>query len=188
MLRVLLGIACSALLGAGLASAEPAPGVGAEPGSAAQRKATPDVGAAPPIPARLRTPELSAPDLPLLKLGLAVAAVGALGWAASAWSRRRGNARHDQSSRIEILARRGLGPRQQLTLVAVAGRRLLVGVGGDQIRLIADLSDAESFEATLERALPRSSSPDAVAPAAPPMAHSVPELMGSIGSFEGLDG
>lgn len=172
MRRGLLLLACCAGLTAALARAEPRPAV----------------AAAPPIPARLRSPQLAAPDLPLLKLGLAVAAVGALGWAVSSWSRRRGNSRSEGGSRIEILARRGLGPRGQLALVSVAGRRLLVGMGGDPIRLIADLSDAEGFDATLERAIPGSHAATTDSLKGAPLAHSVPELVGSIGSFEGLDG
>ncbi len=135
--------------------------------AAAAEPAQPDVAAF-PTPARE----------PFARLAFAVAAVGAAGGGLAWWARRRMGSRGPQSERIEVLARRSLGPRHHVALVEVAGRRLLVGMGGDSIATLAELGDEPEFAPALAReAAPLAS--DAHAREA--------ELVASVGHFEGLD-
>jgi flagellar protein FliO/FliZ len=113
---------------------------------------------------------------PLLRLGIALAAILCAAWGLGMLARRRRVARGIADARIDVLAMRSLGPRQRVALLEVGDRRLLVGIGSDSIRTLADLSDSLRFEQELE------GQSGAGEPAAPS------ELVGAIGRFEGLDG
>jgi len=113
---------------------------------------------------------------PLIRMALALAAIGAAAWALGVWARRRRISRTGTDFRIDVLALRNLGPRQRLALIEVADRRLLIGLSNDAIRPIADLSETLQFERELERQLPGEES-DEPAP-----------VLSGIGRFEGLDG
>ncbi|MEE8556409.1 MAG: flagellar biosynthetic protein FliO [Myxococcota bacterium] len=107
-----------------------------------QRSETPDVASFP-----------SPTTGPLARLAAAALAVGALGWGITVWGRRRTKSAPG-TERIEIVARRSLGPRHHVVIVEAAGRRLLLGFSGDQIATLADLSDLPGFHEALEQSLP----------------------------------
>lgn len=113
---------------------------------------------------------------PLLRLGIALAAILCTAWGLGMLARRRRLARGIADARIDVLAMRSLGPRQRVALLEVGDRRLLVGIGSDSIRTLADLSDSLRFEQELE----------GQSGAGDPAAQS--DLVGAIGRFEGLDG
>jgi flagellar biogenesis protein FliO len=115
---------------------------------------------------------------PLARLAAAVTGVGLLGWGLTLWSRRRTRSMPD-GERIAVVARRSLGPRHHVAILDAAGRRLLVGFAGDQITTLADLTDEQVFQEELGRSL--ATEPEQTEP-------SSPELVESIGRFEGLDG
>ncbi len=115
---------------------------------------------------------------PFAKLALAVALVGVAGGSIAWWARRRVGPRGPQSERIEVLARKSLGPRHQVALIEVAGKRLLVGMGGDAIATLADFGEEPAFETALAGAAA------GLAPGGP--AHDA-DLVASVGRFEGLD-
>lgn len=125
-----------------------------------------------PAPAPFASPTFE----PLLRLGIAVAAILAAAWALGMLARRRRLARGIADARIEVLAMRSLGPRQRVALLEVGDRRLLVGIGSDSIRTLADLSETMRFEHELE-GQSGAGEPEAQA-----------EMVGAIGRFEGLDG
>ena len=112
---------------------------------------------------------------PLVRLGVALAAILGSAWGLGMLARRRRLARGIADARIDVLAMRSLGPRQRVALLEVGDRRLLVGIGSDSIRTLADLSDSLRFEQEL----------DGQSGAGEPAAQSE---LGGIGRFEGLDG
>lgn len=114
--------------------------------------------------------------LPLARMGAGLGATCALAAAATWWSRRRRGAPGSGDARIDVLARRGLGPRHQLAVIEVTGRRLLIGMAGDTMSALADLSEETSFAGALEREVPAR---EALARG---------DLLSTIGRFEGLDG
>lgn len=127
-----------------------------------------------PVHAEETPGALASPTVePLIRMVLALAAIGAAAWAIGAWARKRRVDRNGTDYRIEVLAMRSIGPRQRLALIEVAERRLLVGIGADSIRPIAELSDPLGFDAVLDPG-------EGAEPA--------PEILGAIGRFEGLDG
>lgn len=115
---------------------------------------------------------------PFAKLALAVALVGAAGGGLAWWARRRMGPRGAESERIEVLARKSLGPRHHVALVEVAGRRLLIGMGGDAIATLAELDEAPEFAPALAHA---------AAPLGPGAASRDADLVAGVGRFEGLD-
>ena len=153
--------------------------LGLVPGEAPAADDAPDVAAIP-----------SATIQPLARIGAAVGAVGALGWGLALWARRRRSNGGDDA-RIELLARRSLGPRHHVALIEVTGRRLLVGIGTESVRLVADVTDGIAFEAELERRIDLGGAPSAAeteratSRAQPRDERGLVEL---IGRFEGLDG
>jgi flagellar biosynthetic protein FliO len=120
-------------------------------------------GATPAAPAPLFGPAARG----LTALALVCGAAAALSW----WTRRRRGGAQRADSRIRVLATRGLGPRHHLVLVEVGERRLLVGTSPQSVATLADLSELPGFAARLEREVPERD----------------PELLASIGRFEGLD-
>ena len=114
------------------------------------------------------------PAVPLARIAMAVAGVSALGWGLTAWTRRRRQQSPGGDAHIEVLARRGIGPRHQVILIEVSGQRLLVGVSGDRVAPIANLSEPPVFGAALQREIPDDGLEQ--------------ELVTSIGRFPGLDG
>jgi flagellar biogenesis protein FliO len=123
---------------------------------------TPDVAAFP-----------SPTSAPLARLAAAVAGVGLLGWGVTVWTRRRSRSAPG-GERIEVVARRSLGPRHHVAIVDAGGRRLLVGFAGDHISTLSDLTETQIFEEELGKNLASD----------PPAAQ---ETVGAIGRFEGLD-
>jgi flagellar biogenesis protein FliO len=73
-------------------------------------------------------------DLVPWLVGLALVALGLL-----AWRNRRATAAGGEA--IRLVAHRYLGGKRFLTLVEVDGERLLLGLGGDQIALVARLGE-----------------------------------------------
>ncbi len=124
---------------------------------------TPDVGSFP-----------SQTAVPLARLAAAVGGVGLLGWGATIWSRRRIRSTPGEE-RIEVIARRSLGPRHHVAILDAGGRRLLIGFSGDRITQLADLSEERIFREELAQNI----SSEEEAPA---------DRVDSIGRFEGLDG
>ena len=121
------------------------------------------------------TASIASPTVePLLRMALALLAIGLAAWAVGVWARRRRIHRTGTDWRIDVLALRSLGPRQRLALVEVAERRLLIGLGPDSIRPIADLTDPLGFDGQLDRQLEGDGN--------------TPELLSAVGRFEGLDG
>jgi flagellar protein FliO/FliZ len=129
-------------------------------------------GAEEATPERFASPTLE----PLLRLALALGVILAAAWAVGFIARRRRLARGIADARIEVLAMRSLGPRHRVALIEVGDRRLLLGLGAESIRTLADLTDALRFEQELEG----QSKDDAADPPS--------DLLGAIGRFEGLDG
>ncbi len=113
---------------------------------------------------------------PLSRLAFAVAGIGALGWGLTHWSKRRRAKVGGEQARIQVLATRSVGPRHQVALLAVGDHRLLVGMGGDSITALADLTAEESFSEELAKNMPR------------PQEEGKSALLDVIGHFEGLDG
>lgn len=115
-----------------------------------------------------------APAVPFARIAMAVGGVSALGWGLTAWTRRRRQQSPGGDAHIEVLARRGIGPRHQVVVLEVSGQRLVVGVSGDRISPIANLSEPTAFGAALEREVPEDGLES--------------ELVAGIGRFPGLDG
>ena len=113
---------------------------------------------------------------PLVRLGLAVASISAIGWGLTAWARRRHTKKGGENAKIQVLANRSLGPRHQVALLEVGDHRLLVGMGGDSIATLADLSPGVQFSDEFERTLPQRTEAGRRS------------LVDVIGPFEGLDG
>ena len=113
---------------------------------------------------------------PLVRLCLALTAILAAAWGLGMLARRRRLARGIADARIDVLAMRSLGPRHRVALLEVGDRRLLVGLGADSIRTLADLSDALRFEQELAGQSGEAAQGTQT------------ELVGAIGRFEGLDG
>lgn len=111
---------------------------------------------------------------PLGRLAAAVAGVGLAGWGLTMWMRRRSQSAPGDE-RIEIVARRSLGPRHHVAILDAGGRRLLVGFAGDQIMTLSDLTETHVFEEEFARNLPTEPGPPQ-------------DLVAAIGRFEGLDG
>jgi flagellar biogenesis protein FliO len=111
---------------------------------------------------------------PLGRLAAAVAGVGIAGWGLTMWMRRRSRSTPGDE-RIEVVARRSLGPRHHVAILDAGGRRLLIGFAGDHITTLSDLTETHVFEEELVRNLPTEPSPSQ-------------ELVAAIGRFEGLDG
>ena len=113
---------------------------------------------------------------PLTRLAFAVAGVAALGWGLTFWSKRRRIATTGEQVRIQVLATRSIGPRHQVALLAVGDHKLLVGMGGDSITPLADLTAEMSFSEELAKNMP------------PQREEGKNALLDVIGHFEGLDG
>jgi len=113
---------------------------------------------------------------PLTRLALGVGAIGAVGWGLTVWSRRRHGASGGEQTRIQVLATRSVGPRHQVALIAVGEHRLLVGMGGDSITSLADLTTEISFSEEMARNM------------RPQPEEGKSGLLDVIGHFEGLDG
>jgi flagellar biosynthetic protein FliO len=82
-----------------------------------------------------------------------VAVLGAL--AGFLWLLKRGTfaARRHRGDGLAIESALPLGERRSLVIVAVEGRRLLLGLSPSQVALISELAHAPRFEGTLGRAL-----------------------------------
>jgi flagellar biogenesis protein FliO len=113
---------------------------------------------------------------PLVRLALAVAGISAAGWGLTVWARRRHVTRGGENARIQVLASRNLGPRHQIALLEVGDHRLLIGMGGDSIATLADLSGGIPFGDELEKRFPQ------------PTEEGRRTFVDMIGHFEGLDG
>jgi flagellar biogenesis protein FliO len=112
---------------------------------------------------------------PLTRIGLAVASVGAVGWMLALWARRRRGGSSDTAPGIRVLSKRSIGPRHHVALLEVGDHQLLVGLGGDSIRTLADLTPETIFAAELQKELS-------------PQEHPGSEnLLERIGSFPGLE-
>ncbi len=113
---------------------------------------------------------------PLTRLAFAIAGVAALGWGLTFWSKRRRIATAGEHAQIQVLATRSVGPRHQVALIAVGDHKLLVGMGGDSITPLADLTAEMSFSEELAKDMP------------PRREEGKNALLDVIGHFEGLDG
>jgi len=112
---------------------------------------------APPIRASEAQTFASPTVGPLLRMLAGVGIVCAAASGLAYWARRRRVALGGTNATIQVMAARSLGPRHRLAVVEVGGRTLLLGVGGDGINLLADLTDPIAFgEALHERLPPRS--------------------------------
>ena len=112
---------------------------------------------------------------PLTRLAIGISGVCAIGLALSLWARRRRATLGGETARIQVLASRSVGPRHQVALISVGERRLLIGMGADSVTTLADLTVETTFAEELAKSVP--AQPD----------EGDPILLGSIGSFEGLD-
>ncbi len=113
---------------------------------------------------------------PLTRLAFAIAGIAALGWGLTLWSKRRRTAIAGEHAKIQVLATRSVGPRHQVALLAVGDHKLLVGMGGDSITPLADLTAEMSFSEELAKNMP------------PRREEGKKPLLDVIGHFEGLDG
>jgi flagellar biogenesis protein FliO len=163
MTRALLAALLLALAVPALAQ-ERAPAAAAEEPGTARARALPEVASFP-------TPLAGT----LARVLAALAAITGTGAGLAWWSRRRRGAAGGTSQRIQIVASRAIGPRHTLVLVEVGERRLLLGTAPESVRALADLTEIEPFAAQLARELPESERAERR------------ELVGGIGSFEGLD-
>jgi len=84
----------------------------------------------------------------MLRMGVSLAIILGLIWAASRFVRRRGSILGKSSTDVEVVAKRSTGRRSSLLVVKVAGRTLLVGATDTQVSLVADVTDlpAEQLE------------------------------------------
>jgi flagellar biogenesis protein FliO len=73
-----------------------------------------------------------------LRVGLALAALAGLAWLSLAWRRRAGRVERQ----LEVLDRAHLTRGASVALVRAGGRRLVVGVSTDGVRLLAEIDDA----------------------------------------------
>ena len=73
-----------------------------------------------------------------LRMGLALAVLGLAAWGWLYWQRRVKGPKRD----LEVLDRAVLARGASVALLRVGGRRLLVGVSGEGVRLIRDLEPA----------------------------------------------
>ena len=113
---------------------------------------------------------------PLTRLAVAIGAICAIGWGLAVWSRRRRSSVHKGNTRIQVLASHNVGPRHQVALLEVGERRLLVGMGGDSIATLADLTADTTFSDELAKNIPLEGN------------EGKRTLLDGIGHFEGLDG
>jgi flagellar biogenesis protein FliO len=112
---------------------------------------------------------------PLTRIGLAVAGIGAVGWMLALWARRRHGGSSDSAPGIRVLSKRSIGPRHHVALLEVGERQLLVGLGGDSIRTLADLTPETIFAAELQKELTPQEQPASE------------NLLDHIGRFQGLE-
>lgn len=105
-----------------------------------------------PAPVTAAAPALknASLGLVLLKLGVGMAVVLGLIVLLQRLARRYGRAfTGGNGSDIKIAAQRTLGPKLSLALVEVRGRTLLLGVGGNGVNMLSDLSVAPAPSNTL---------------------------------------
>ncbi len=130
-----------------------------------------------PIAEKIDVAAFASPTIaPLTRLVFAIAGIGALGWGITFWSKRRRIAIAGEHAQIQVLATRSVGPRHQVALIAVGNHKLLVGMGGDSITPLADLTAEMSFSEELAKDMP------------PRNEEGKSALLDVIGHFEGLDG
>lgn len=88
----------------------------------------------------------------LLAIAIVLAIVGTLGWMLRRGMLKLPGRRRDQRVAVETAI--SLGDRRSLVIVAVEGRRLLLGVTQAQVSLVTELQgQAAGFDATLDRRL-----------------------------------
>jgi flagellar biosynthetic protein FliO len=83
----------------------------------------------------------------ILALALVVALIFAARWALRRWGGAAKSPR--RSDVVEVLARESLSGRQQLYLVRLGERLLLLGGGGDRLATLAEVTDREEIDALL---------------------------------------
>ncbi|MFQ5413616.1 MAG: FliO/MopB family protein [Phycisphaerae bacterium] len=76
----------------------------------------------------------------LVPLAMVLASVGAVYWAVRRWMP---SARTAESGVLRVVARSSIGPKQQVVLMQVGRRFVLVGAGGDRIEALAEIDDPE---------------------------------------------
>jgi flagellar biosynthetic protein FliO len=97
----------------------------------------------------------------MVRMGLSLAIILGLIWAAARVVRRRGGVHGRSTADVEVVARRSTGRRSNLLVVRVAGRTLLVGATENQVSLVADVT--ESFEPDAPATIEPRSEPEVVA-------------------------
>ncbi len=118
---------------------------------AAARALAADAPARAPFAAAASAPASSAPGLgSLTQVSLALALVLALVFGLAWLLRRVRGTRQPGAPGIEILAELALGPKERAVLLQVERVRLLVGVGGGQIRTLHVLPAADPMNAGAE--------------------------------------
>ena len=95
------------------------------------------------------TPDL-VPSIWRMVFGLVVV-LGLLG--GLAWLLRRTTSARRNTGGLSVESALPLGERRSLVVVAVEGRRLLVGLAPNQVSLVTELGPAAVFEAAVARAL-----------------------------------
>lgn len=95
------------------------------------------------------TPDLL-PSIWRMLFGLVVV-LGLLG--GLAWLLRRGAAIRRGSGTLAVESALSLGERRSVVVVAVEGRRLLLGLAPNYVSLVTELGPAASFDAAVTRAL-----------------------------------
>ena len=93
----------------------------------------------------------------ILALAVVVALVFALRWAVRRFGRPFGPA--GGPGPVRVLARAGVSPRQELLLVRMGRRILLIGAGADGLTALAEATDPEEI-AELEQSVNRQATPD----------------------------
>ena len=105
-----------------------------------------------PLVLSTATPQLVADGE--LTRGVAVVGIVLALLALAAWALRRGSfgPLQKKAGAIRIETTVPLGDRRQLMVVAVEGRRLLIGLTPMQVSLVTELARGESFDAALSKA------------------------------------
>ena len=92
--------------------------------------------------------------MPLVRVLFALLLVLAAVFAAAKLSRRMGVSAGTASQRLEIIAQTALGPRERAVLLRIGERQVLLGVATGNVRLLVDLQDSRSVDASTASAMP----------------------------------
>lgn len=76
-------------------------------------------------------------------LAVVLVVIGGLYWAARRWT---AAGRKPDSSIIDVVARSAIGPKQSLVLVRLARRFVLIGISGEHVATLSEITDAQEVD------------------------------------------